>query len=176
MTKDLHTAFMEQFAASQHRVYGYIVTLLPSRDDADDAFQETCIVLWKKWNQWTPECEFVSWACAVAHNVVRNFRRSRRRASKSILLADDVLEEIAAVRLESAPLLEARGQALSSCLEKLPETQRVLIERCYLSGEGLGAVAAAMSITPDALYLRLYRIRRALLDCIGRVLRQERTV
>jgi RNA polymerase sigma-70 factor (ECF subfamily) len=173
MATDLHQAFTEQFASTQYRVYGYIVTLLPNRDDADEAFQETCIVLWNRWSQWDPSCEFVSWACGVAHNVVRNFRRSKKRRGEAIALSDELTDELAAVRLESDSLLQARSRALSACLEKLPADQRSLIESCYLGGEGVRAVAHRLALTPNTVSLRLYRIRQMLLDCIRRTLSRE---
>ena len=173
MTVDQHQLFTEQFASTQFRVYGYIVTLLPNRDDADEAFQETCIVLWNRWSQWDPKCEFVSWACGVAHNVVRNFRRSKKRRSDVIGLSDELADQIAVMRLESDSLFEARSRALSACLEKLPPNQRELIEHCYGGDEAIRAVANRLAITPNTVSLRLYRIRKILLDCIRGTLYRE---
>ncbi len=161
-------AFTEQFVRSQHRVYGYIVTLLPNRDDADEAFQDTCLVLWGKWTEFDPERDFDSWACGIAHNVVRNFKRRKRAGT--VTLDDALLAEIAAMRLEAEPLLEARRARLSRCLDKLPSTQRMLIERSYLGGEPIRQVANQLRLTPASLYLRLQRIRLALFECVDRAL------
>lgn len=162
--------FTEQFVRSQHRVYGYIVTLLPNRDEADDAFQETCLILWDKWAEFDTSRDFVRWACGIAHNVVRNYRRSRQRTV--VTLSDGLLTEIAAERLSSEPHLESRNRALSGCLEKLTEAQRSLLEQCYLGGEEIQAVAERKSLTRAALYLRLQRIRRTLFECVDRSLQQ----
>src|SRR4051794_9938980 len=54
--------FVEQFIRSQGRVYAYIVTLLPNRDDTEEVFQQTSLALWKKWQEFDPTRDFVRWA------------------------------------------------------------------------------------------------------------------
>jgi len=168
MQTDTQQAFTELFVRSQHRVYGYIVTLLPNRDDADEAFQDTCLVLWSKWTEFDPQRDFDSWACGIAHNVVRNFKRRKRTGT--VTLDDDLLAEIAQLRLQAEPVLEARRRALSRCLDKLPSAQRSLVERSYLGGEPIRSVAEQIGLTPASLYLRLQRIRLALFECVDRAL------
>ena len=56
--------FMELFVTAQSQVYGYIATLLPNRADADDLFQQTSLVLWRKREQYDPSRAFLSWALA----------------------------------------------------------------------------------------------------------------
>jgi RNA polymerase sigma-70 factor (ECF subfamily) len=169
MSIEQQKPFTEQFVRSQHRVYGFIVTLLPNRDDADEAFQETCLILWDKWAEFDPTRDFVRWACGIAHNVVRNYRRSQQRTA--VTLSDDLLAEIALERLDNDPLLEARHQALSACLEKLTVGQRKLVEESYQRGQEIRLVAEQMAVTPATLYLRLQRIRRKLFECVDRALR-----
>jgi RNA polymerase sigma-70 factor (ECF subfamily) len=172
MSDDPHDLFAEQFAKAQFRVYGYILTLLPNRDDADDAFQETCVVLWKKWSEWDRQCKFVTWACGIAHHVVRNVRRSKRRAT-SVALPNDILDELAGLQVAMESQLSARREALTGCLEKLPPPQRELIERTYLSGTPIRDVAQGMTDSASSVYMRLYRIRQTLHDCIDRAVAAE---
>ena len=75
MVFDDRDSFAEQLVCNQHRVFAYIVTLLANRDDAEDAFQSTCLVLWKKWKEFDPSRDFFGWACGVANNEVRNMLR-----------------------------------------------------------------------------------------------------
>ena len=39
-------SFVEQMVHNQHRLFGYVVTLVPNRDDAEEVFQEACLTLW----------------------------------------------------------------------------------------------------------------------------------
>src|SRR5262245_14023128 len=77
-TPPSHERFAELFARHHRRVYGYISSLLVRPDEIDDVFQQTCVVLWRKWDQFSPDSDFVRWGCGIARNEVRNFLRVRR--------------------------------------------------------------------------------------------------
>lgn len=70
-------------------------TLVPRREDVEDLFQKTCLTLWQEQAKFDPEKgEFASWACAIAQNHVRNFRR--REAIRQALLSEEVAELLVA--------------------------------------------------------------------------------
>ncbi len=159
-----HEQFARAFVQHQDRVYGYIVTMLPNRHDAEDVFQQTSLILWQKWDQFDQAEEFLRWACGVAHNEVRNFLRRRRR--DRVVLSEKLLDNLAEVRLEVQPLLEERRGLLAGCMKKLDFIARELLDRCYAGRESIKQVARQFRTTPNALYLRLRRIRRELMECI----------
>ncbi len=156
--------FAELLVRNQHRVFAYIVTLLANRDDAEDAFQSTCLILWKKWDEFDPRRDFFGWACGVAHNEVRNMLR--RRQPGQLQFSDDLLAQIADTRLKADRFLEARNQFLALCLEKLSQAQRRLVEDCYGGDRPIKAIAEEMGISPAALTMRLQRIRKILFECL----------
>jgi RNA polymerase sigma-70 factor (ECF subfamily) len=158
--------FVEQFVRSQGRVYAYIVTLLPNRVDAEEVFQQTSLALWKKWQEFDPTRDFVRWACGMAHLEVCNFLR-KHAASSRVDLSEDVLLEVAQVRLELHDVLEARRQALIDCLGRLKHSSRELLERCYAGKDSIKQIAADLGLRPNALYMTLKRLRRTLFDCIN---------
>src|SRR5215469_17587546 len=94
-----HDQFIERFIRSQDRIYAYVVTLLPNRTDAEEVFQQTSLVLWKKWQQFDPARDFVAWACGIAHYEVRNFLRKHKDKAR-VYLSEDIMEEMTRVRLE----------------------------------------------------------------------------
>ena len=164
MASDDQDDFAEQLVRNQHRIFAYVVTLVSNRDDAEDVFQNTCLILWKKWEEYRRPHSFFGWACGVAHNEVRNKLRTSRRGQ--LQLSEDVFAQIAEVRKNADELLEMRSHFLAPCLAKLSDEQRGLIERCYLGDEPIKAIADEMNISPAALTMRLQRIRRILFDCV----------
>ena len=46
--------FAQQFVLHQDRIYGYIVTMPPNRQDAEDVFQQTSLILWQAWDEFDP--------------------------------------------------------------------------------------------------------------------------
>jgi len=167
-----HERFTRLFVRYQAQVYGYIVTLVPARVDAEDIFQETSIILWRKWEEYDPSRNFLAWSCGIAHNVTRNFLRKHRGAGQAYLDTDFV-EKVAQARLEWEETLDARRKALARCVEKLPENHRELIECYYKSSRPTAELARQFGMTANALYLRLSRLRRSLFDCVNRALAAE---
>lgn len=156
--------FVERFVGVQSQVYGYIATLMPNRTDADELFQQTSLVLWRKREQFDPARDFLRWACGIAHNEVRNFRKQRRRAKLS--LSDAILDRLAELRHASSQRLDAHLQWLTVCLERLSPEQRELLDLCYLGDKSISAIATENRLEPTVLYKRLDRIRWSLVDCV----------
>ena len=156
--------FVALLMANQSRVYRFLVTLVPSRADAEDLYQQTCITLWKSREKYDPEVgSFVSWACAIANNHVRNFRR--REATRQNLLSEEAAQSLIVTRAAHASLLDEWHRALGGCLERLTPHQRHVVEESY--GERkLKESAAREGRTPNALYKMLRHIRGLLHDCI----------
>jgi RNA polymerase sigma-70 factor (ECF subfamily) len=167
-----HDQFVERFVRSQDRIYAYVATLLPNRADAEEVFQQTSLVLWKKWQQFDASRDFVRWACGIAHYEVSAFRR-KHADRKRVYLRDEVLAQVAQVRLESLDLLEARRLALRQCLDQLKPRSRQLLERCYAGKDSIKRIAADLGRRPNVLYMILKRLRRALFECINRTLAAE---
>jgi RNA polymerase sigma-70 factor (ECF subfamily) len=164
--------FVERFVRTQDRLYACVATLLPNRTDAEEVFQQTCLVLWKKWQQFDPSRDFLAWACGVAHHEVRNFLRKHKDRGR-VFLSEDVLAEVAQVRLENNDMLDARRQALLRCLDRLEHGQRTLLERCYAGKDSIKAIAAGLGRPPNVVYMLLKRLRRALFECVNRTLASE---
>ena len=57
--------FAEQLVRNQHRIFAYVATLVSNRDDAEDVFQNTCLILWKKWEYYSRPHNFFGWACGI---------------------------------------------------------------------------------------------------------------
>jgi RNA polymerase sigma-70 factor, ECF subfamily len=174
MDTSRHQQFAQQFIRHQDRVYGYIVTMLPNRHDAEDVFQQTSLILWQKWERFDPSRDFLAWACGIAHNEVRNFLRSH--SHDRVVLSETMLQQLADLRIESQPILEPRRRALVDCMQKLDFLCREMLERCYANGASMKAVARQFRMTPNALYLRLRRIRRDLMECVHRATGEEPVV
>src|SRR5947208_8192852 len=83
-----HADFAEHLRRSQTRLYGYIHSLVRDLNDADDLFQQTSLILWKKFGEFDPRRSFFSWACGIARLEVANFVRTRAR--QRLYFSDDL--------------------------------------------------------------------------------------
>lgn len=166
-----HEEFARLLALNHRRLFGFIRTLVPHRVDADDLFQETCVVLWREFPNFRPGSDFTPWALAIAFNRVRTHRHALRR--QKVRFADALLEKLAEEEARQAPAQPARGAALERCLGKLPVQDHDLVTRYYESGVPVPELAELLRRPANTVYKALQRIRRALLACIERTVSAE---
>ncbi len=164
MVKDAQEAFHEIYVREQGKIYAYIATLLPRRQHAEEVFANVSLVLWKKFDLFDANREFMPWARAIAYNEVRNYRRKRHHGD--LTLSDDVLAALADTRESNEDLLQLRGEALKECMQGLVADERELIEKYYLGEENAKTLAEEYQTTAAAIYMRTHRIRQFLHECV----------
>jgi RNA polymerase sigma-70 factor, ECF subfamily len=164
--------FVEEVIASQPRLFAYILTLLPDPHDASDVLQQTNMALWRDSGRFVEGTNFVAWALRTAYFKVLEHRqksgRNRRRFSETML--ENLARESQVYVGEQE---DDRLAAMRQCLETLPARQREMLRRRYGQGESVRALAASQGQAASALATALFRIRRALWNCIQQRLSVE---
>ena len=156
--------FVALLVANQSRVSRFLLTLVPCRSDAEDLLQQTCLTLWQSRAKFDPAMgEFASWACAIAHNHVRNFRR--REKTRRTVLSEEVAQSLITTRAEYPSLMDEWQQSLAHCMARLTPHQRSVVHECY-GGSSIKSAAPESGRTPNALYKILRHIRTLLHACI----------
>ncbi|VAX36936.1 hypothetical protein MNBD_PLANCTO02-1627 [hydrothermal vent metagenome] len=162
--------FLVEFTKIRSPLYGYIFSLIPHRDDAEDVFQRTSLILFQKIDQFDEnhsegESGFFSWACGVAFYEVKNFLRVASR--KRVQFRQDLMQQIADERIESLKQSDQRLPALQSCLQKLQQKDRELLHQAYQSCNSIQEIALDSGKAVQSLYNRLNILRRQLARCIS---------
>jgi RNA polymerase sigma-70 factor (ECF subfamily) len=162
---------VELFLSHQARLYGFIVSLVPNRADAEDLLQETGMLLHRRFHEFQPGTSFLAWACQIAKHKVLDLRK--RRARNPVQFDSEFIEAIANHQTVQPGKSRVLDGALAQCLQKLSAKDRDLIERCYLRHATFKRVAEEINRPVDTVYKSLRRIRGWLLDCVTRTLARE---
>jgi RNA polymerase sigma-70 factor (ECF subfamily) len=171
MSADRHEEFVVLMTRHQRQIWWFINSLLPAATDADDVLQETSLVLWRKWDQFDREREFVAWACGIARLQVFKFVRENK--SKRIYLNEIVLGEIADIaqrEIQNMTRVENRLTALKECVQSLTEPERSLIRNRYDNAWTTQRLAEELNRPLVTVYKTLARTRGKLSDCVNRKL------
>lgn len=168
--KDRHDEFLRLFSQHSRRVYEFIATLVFNISDADEVFQDTCVVLWKKFDSYDPEGSFYAWACKIAYLEVLHLRRSSRRLQ---VMSEEVLTLLADELLNRSPGSPARQTALEECLEKLDQSDRELVQQRYYHQRRPKEIAERESASVHAIYRSLARLHTSLRECVRRIMARE---
>ena len=166
-----HDQFLRLYAECEVALHTFVRSMLPTREEALEVMQEVIVILWQKFSQVD---DFRPWAFGVARLAAlrRLERRKRDRHVFDSELVSQLADEAAAMNVRHSD----QREALESCLEKLPATQRELVIIAYTKGTRMDDLAARRGQTPVSLYKLLHRIRQALLECVRRTLAQEETI
>jgi len=163
--------FVQLFTQTQRSLYLFILAQVGNTHRAEEILQETNLVLWAKLGQFRPGTDFLSWSRQIAtFEILKSRQRYRReRLTFSEEFMQSVAEEVVTLATEE----ERRREALQFCLEKLPASDRALIEQRYEPGASGKDIAVQLGRPLNSVHQSLGRIRRLLLECIQRQLAAE---
>lgn len=165
----LSPELVQQITAAQSSLYAFILTLMAGQEGAADVLQETNLKLIRELHRYDTSRPFLPWAMTLAKFAVMAWRT--RQSRSKLVLDNDVVGLMAEELPDSQDDRELA--ALESCLAALPARQRELIADRYDRGQTVRAIAARLGQPENALAALLYRIRKALHDCITTKLAQE---
>ena len=158
--------FVRLLLQHQGDLLRHILPLVGCLDDAQDVLQETATALWRKFDQYDPNCPFLPWAKRFAHHEILMHHRRRRRYT---FLTEELIESLIERQDEQERYPQQLQEALRECIQKLPHDDRRLLDHRYAeTGVTIQQLAAKTGQTPNVLYKALARIRRQLLLCVGR--------
>jgi RNA polymerase sigma-70 factor, ECF subfamily len=158
--------FAELLGLSTSRILSYIQALLLNWNDTEDLFQETCLVLWQKFDEFKPGTSFLAWALRIAQHKAMDFRKKQaRQVAFTASLRDALVAEVAG---RSTEAVAGSLAALSGCMDKLAENDQRILKLCYIEGIPIRQIADAVSRSPKSVQNSLCRIRGWLLECIRR--------
>lgn len=163
--------FLRHYSSHEPAIRAFVRRLVPARTDVPDVMQEVALVLWKKFEHLPDPDDFRRWAFGVAKFEALAWVRDKAR--DRVVLADDVLRQLADDAMTVEPVLDTHRAGLESCLEKLPADQRAIVLAAYEPGASVQAVARLSGRSVGGFYQWLHRVRVQLLDCVRRGLALE---
>ena len=175
--KDL---FLELIRPYQRTVYATLISMLGTKEDAEDVTQDVLLKALARLHQFRRESAFGTWLIQIAINEARMRRRKLRRGIMCSLTSgpdDDETyvpkdfadwREIPSEALERSEIREALGKALTL----LEEHYRLAFILRDVNGMSITETANVLGITRGAVKTRLRRARLMLRDILSPGLQQ----
>jgi RNA polymerase sigma factor (sigma-70 family) len=137
---------------------------------ADDLFQETMLIAWRKIGDYDRSRPFGAWLRGIAKRLVL---AQYRKAAKEVTLADervvDYLDQrMAQVDRQPGDTLDEKIAALRDCIARLDPLYQEPIELHYRHCRTAEWIANHLATTKDAVQKRLQRARMQLAECLER--------
>lgn len=156
--------FVQRFSQYEPDLRRFINSLLPGWSDTDEVLQRAALVIWRKFDQYDPDTNFMKWACVIARFEALAYRR--KMARDRLVFSEELLEMMADEGIDEIDERRTELDALEFCLKEIPEKQRQFITLAYTPGVKVKDLAAQAGASAAAYYMRMKRIRRKLMKCV----------
>ena len=158
--------FVQMLAGHERQLRAFIRSMGLDWSAVDDVVQTVSLVMWRKWDQFDPDTDFMQWARVITRFEVLKFRRKMARDRH--VFRDDVMELLAdaAEELDSQASADNHRAALQQCLNSLPAKSGRLIRAAYEGDRTICDVAEDVGQSATAFYKTLNRIREKLRHCV----------
>lgn len=161
---DKTTQFLELLTAHDRALGLYVHGLVPRDAAAEDILQQTKLLLWKHFDDFTLGTNFLAWARKVAFHQILTHRRQKKR--EHLPLDEEALDALGHAVSALAEEASPRHEALRDCLGRLPTEHRQLVTLRYFDEMEIDQIAARVERTEAAVYRALSRVRMTLMECV----------
>ncbi len=158
-------AFTKIVECYQLRLRVFASSIVASREMVDEIVQTTFVFAYKNIDRYTLGTNFYAWLRSICRNyALEELRREVREQKKRAQYFECVVgqETLVAETREA----EDRTAFLWTCMEKLGENARTLMDRRYTREEPIRAIAKKLGRSASAVKVALFRIREQLRECI----------
>ncbi|MFO0902073.1 MAG: sigma-70 family RNA polymerase sigma factor [Pirellulales bacterium] len=146
----------------------YLRAVVEDAAAADDLFQETLVVAWRRIDDFDRRRPFGPWLRGIAAKLVLAWRR--QQAGQDRLCDAQTLEHLdqrlSQVQRLTGDTLDEKLAALADCLTGMPDSFREAIQLRYQDEVRPQELANRLQVSAEALKKRLQRARAMLLECI----------
>jgi RNA polymerase sigma factor (sigma-70 family) len=160
---DPELALNQLHAEYQQKIFNFSLSMLRSREDAEDAVQTTFMNAYNSLVAGQVPRQEASWLFRIARNVCLNRIRTSQRKPAQTIEGIDVASHRG---IDDQVEQRLHVRALRSALERLPEQQRKAIVMRELQGASYNEIADALHTTQGAVESLIFRARRQLATSI----------
>ena len=173
MSRGEEAAFQDFYGLYYSRLLRYLFVVTGGREEiAREALQLAFVRVARHVRRFDTEAAFWNWLALLARHCVADEMRKRSRYQN--LLTRFFQQRPAVADLAGEKADQRIEELLQGELAGLPADERMLLERKYLNGESVRALAAEWQMTEKAMESHLLRARRKLKAAMLGRLRNEK--
>lgn len=153
----------------QNRLFAALMTMVPSREDAEDLTQETLVQAFRKLGSFEGRSSLLTWMHRIAMNLAISHRRKHRlERQQSWTDMEVAVSDLTSPTHSQGDVLEQREERalLQSALARIDAEYREIIVLRDIHGYDYAEIADLLSLPAGTVRSRLHRARIELRDTI----------
>ena len=162
---------MSLFMQNKDRLHAYILCCVPYANDAEDILQDTCVVLFERFDDYEENTNFLAWSIQIAKYKILEFRKKHKNTK--LVFSDHELGIVENGDLSNRfDTLDEEFSALRFCLKELSPRHRRLLQYRYEYDMSFRSIAKRFNVSMQAICKLNSRINMLLLKCMRSKLKE----
>ena len=153
--------FVNQYS---QQVLDFTTRMVGNRADAEELAQNAFVKAFNKFEKFEQRASFLTWVSRIAYN--ESINHLKRRKLHYVDIDEVPVADCSQLDEELSTGNEERIRLMEDALDNLPPDERMLVHLYYYEDKPLNEIAYVMDAEPNALAVRLHRIRKKLLVTI----------
>ncbi|MBO4603419.1 MAG: sigma-70 family RNA polymerase sigma factor [Salinivirgaceae bacterium] len=153
--------FVNQYS---QQVLDFTTRMVGNRADAEELAQNAFVKAFNKFEKFEQRASFLTWVSRIAYN--ESINHLKRRKLHYVDIDEVPVADCNLLDDELSTGNEERIRLMEDALDNLPPDERMLVHLYYYEDKPLNDIAYVMDAEPNALAVRLHRIRKKLLVTI----------
>ncbi|MDR2473429.1 MAG: sigma-70 family RNA polymerase sigma factor [Tannerella sp.] len=148
------------------QVFALAVRIVGNRLDAEEVTQDVFLKAFRSLSKFRGESSFSTWLYRIAYNVAVSTVRKQAIDILSIdeSVCDNIPDEI--TDDDNAIVTDARINSLNCALDKLPPSDKAMLQMFYHDEKSMEDIAVIMQMTVTNVKTRIFRLRKKLYEMI----------
>lgn len=163
---DRNELFIKLLAEHERKLTRYVMSIMPSIADAEDILQESKLVMWREFSNFTEGTSFNAWARKIIFYRILYFRRTKAKEAERYVFSDAFYEVLDEEYEKGEEKREKNFAVLQKCINHLQEPHQKMVMLRYHQGESIEGLSDQIGRTVAACYKTLSRIRLNLRKCM----------
>lgn len=153
--------FVNQYS---QQVLDFTTRMVGNRADAEELAQNAFVKAFNKFEKFEQRASFLTWVSRIAYN--ESINHLKRRKLHYVDIDEVPVADCNLLDDELSTGNEERIKLMEDAINTLPPDERMLVHLYYYEDKPLNEIAYVMDAEPNALAVRLHRIRKKLLITI----------
>lgn len=150
-------------------VRSFLASRLFAKDMVEDLAQETFIAAYENISKFDLDQNFRQWLLGIAANKLKMYYRSSKTQKSAYEKVLDIIRNKQQEEESDEEQIQQENSRLHNCMEEIPVRTRDILKAHYFQNIQIKQMAELQKTTEDAISSLLYRTKKKLADCLGRV-------